>query len=152
MELILRDATIEDARLLFDWRNDAVTRLASHNTAELEFGSHTAWLKAALANSKRQLRIAEQNGRPVGMVRIDFEDGDCAELSWVIAPEARGKGIAKRMVQFVADETSQICAIRAEIKAGNDASAKVAEAAGMQLSRQDGGVLHFYRPASRHAG
>ncbi|EEA03768.1 GCN5-related N-acetyltransferase [Burkholderia sp. H160] len=145
MELTLRNATKEDARILFDWRNDPMTRLASHSTAELAFDAHTAWLDQVLSNPMRRLLIAEENGCPVGTVRVDREEDGCAVLSWTVTREARGRGIATRMVQLVADEISGSHAIRAEIKAGNEASVKVAEAAGMRFSRQAGNVLHFYR-------
>jgi RimJ/RimL family protein N-acetyltransferase len=146
--LSLRNATIADASLLFAWRNDPITRLNSHNPAALVFESHVAWLRAILADPARQVFIAEEGGRPVGTVRVDREADDSAELSWTVAPEARGRGIAKYMVRLVADRVSQTCSLRAEVKAGNAASIKVAEAAGMRMSRREGEVMHFLRPVS----
>ncbi len=52
------------------------------------------------------------------------------------------------MVRLVADDISCECPIRAEVKSGNDASVKVANAAGMYLLKEDQDVLHFYREAS----
>lgn len=148
MKLTFRNANIEDARLLFDWRNDPTTRLNSHSTAELVFDSHVSWLKATLDNSMRRLFITEQDGQPVGTVRVDQEADGSVELSWTVAPEARGRGIASRMVQLAVDEVLVSCSVRAEVKTGNEASIKVAKAAGMQVTKQDGEVLHFYRPSS----
>ena len=141
----LRNATIADARALFDWRNDPLTRQGSHNTAELEFDSHVSWVEKTLANPARQLFIVEEDGNPVGTVRIDHEPNNSAEMSWTVAPDARGRGVAKKMVRLIADHIPASCILRAEVKAGNEASVKVAEAAGLRLSEQVGDVLHFHR-------
>lgn len=147
MKLTFRNASIDDARLLFDWRNDPTTILNSRSNSDLVFESHISWLKATLDNPIRRLLITEQDGQPVGTVRVDHEADGSVELSWTVAPEARGRGIASRMVQLAVDEILGSCTVRAEVKIGNEASIKVARAAGLQVSKQEGEVLHFYRPA-----
>jgi len=52
-------------------------------------------------------------------------------------------------VRLVADQVSETLSLRAEVKAGNESSIKVALAANMQLMREVDGVLHFFRPSSR---
>lgn len=146
--LSLRNATLEDANLLLSWRNDSLTRLASHNTEKIAFESHIAWLEASLANPMRRLLVAEDDRRPVGMVRLDRDENNLIEVSWTVAPEARKRRIATRMVQMALREVPSYCAIRAEVKTGNAASIKVAEAAGMHLLKQERDVLHFFRGAS----
>jgi RimJ/RimL family protein N-acetyltransferase len=146
--LTLRKATGQDSDLLYNWRNDPVTRHASHDTSEISRDRHEAWLAASFANPHRLIFIAEERGRPVGTVRVDHGPDGTAEVSWTVAPDARGEGVATRMVRLVVDDISRGCPVRAEIKAGNDASIKVAEAAGMRLFTEDRGVLHFYREAS----
>ena len=46
----LREATIGDARMLLDWRNDESTRSASLNSEEIPWEGHLAWFKRVLAN------------------------------------------------------------------------------------------------------
>ncbi|WP_422924754.1 GNAT family N-acetyltransferase [Singulisphaera sp. PoT] len=135
-----RNATLTDAELLFAWRNDPETREHSHNTGLLEFEKHVAWLEATLANPRRDLRIAEWKGIPVGTVRIDLLDDGC-ELSWTVAPESRGKGIGKQMIKSAVEGLSG--AVFAEIKAGNIASSRMAEYAGMELISEKDGVLTY---------
>ncbi|MBN9640737.1 MAG: GNAT family N-acetyltransferase [Achromobacter sp.] len=147
--LTVRNATIGDATMLYEWRNDPATRFSSRNSDQILLESHIAWLTATLANPVRQLLIAEINGVPVGTVRVDEELSGNAELSWTVAPSARGRGIAKKMVRLVADQVSETLSLRAEVKAGNESSIKVALAANMQLMREVDGVLHFFRPSSR---
>ncbi len=90
----LRPATIQDADLLLEWRNDPETRSASHKTAVVQREEHISWLLKTLDNPSRRLLIAEENEVPVGTVRADFSDG-VYELSWTVAPDARGYGVGK---------------------------------------------------------
>jgi RimJ/RimL family protein N-acetyltransferase len=141
-DLVLRRATIEDASLLLEWRNDRGTRNASHNTDEISRDDHLAWLERTLGDTTRQLFIAEERGSPVGTVRVDLDNG-IHELAWTVAPNARGRGVARRMVAQVAAGIAG--PIRAEVKVGNLASRRVAEHAGMQLQSESDGVLHYAR-------
>lgn len=142
--ITLRLATIQDAELLLEWRNDPETRKASHNTAEVGRDEHVSWLSKTLDNPNRKLYVAEEAGIPVGTVRADAYE-DVWELSWTVAPNARGKGVAKRMVALLAQQISE--PIRAEVKADNMASALNAEHAGMIFHRELDGVLHYRRAA-----
>ncbi|MGO9994189.1 MAG: GNAT family N-acetyltransferase [Steroidobacteraceae bacterium] len=140
----LRRATLQDWALLLDWRNDPITREASHQARLVQPDEHIAWLTDILNDQARELYLAEESGQVVGSVRAELTDG-IYELSWSVAPMARGRGVATRMVALL---TAQISApIRAEIKAGNLASARVAERAGMTFLQRVGDVLHYRRGA-----
>jgi RimJ/RimL family protein N-acetyltransferase len=140
--LRLRPATAADAALLLAWRNDEATRQASHHTAAIEPEVHARWMEALLRDPARRLFIAEEQGEPVGSVRADREpDGACHELSWTVAPSARGRGIGARMVRLLLAEVPG--PVRAEVKPGNAASVRIAEAAGLRFDGECEGVLHF---------
>lgn len=141
-DLRLRPATVADAALLLEWRNDEATRQASHNTGVVTPEDHARWLDALLRDPSRRLFIAEVNGDPVGSVRADRDpDGACHELSWTVAPAARGRGMGVRMVQLLLAEVSG--PVRAEVKPGNQASVRIAEAAGLAFDVERNGVMHF---------
>jgi len=140
----LRPVTIEDADLLLEWRNDPQTRKASHNTAKLQREEHISWLTNTLNNVDRKLYIVEENRLPVGTVRAYYSQGE-HELSWAVAPNARGRGLGKRMVALLANQITD--PIRAEIKADNEASMRIAEYVGMKYVREENGVLHYRREA-----
>jgi RimJ/RimL family protein N-acetyltransferase len=142
--ITLRPATIDDADMLLEWRNDPETRKASHNTDHVQRDDHISWLSRTLGNPNRRLYVAEENGSPIGTVRADLADG-VWELSWTVSPKARGRGVAKRMVAVLATKISE--PIRAEVKTGNIASARIAEHAGMAFERETDGVLHYKRSA-----
>lgn len=143
-DITLRRATMGDADILLEWRNDPETRKASHNTTEVKRNEHILWLSRTFRNPNRRLYIAEENGTPVGTVRADFANG-IWELSWTVSPKARGRGVAKQMVAVLASQILE--PIRAEIKTGNIASARIAEYAGMKFEREIDGVLHYKREA-----
>ena len=129
---------MDDAQLLFEWRNDPATRAASHNTAPLDFDLHLMWLKASLGNDARRLYVAMLDGVPVGTIRADLSD--VTELSWTVAPQWRGRGVGTRMVALAAATHSPV---RAEIKSANIASQRIAEKAGLVRCAIENGVIHY---------
>jgi RimJ/RimL family protein N-acetyltransferase len=145
--LVLRRASSADGLLLHRWRTDPVTSAASHQTGVIDLDAHLAWLAASLADPRRAIYIAEADGVPVGTVRVD-EGPDACEVSWTVAPDARGRGVGSRMVAMAAATIPG--PIRAEIKPDNLSSVRIAQAAGMQFERADGGILHFRRGSLPH--
>ncbi|MGA7876614.1 MAG: GNAT family N-acetyltransferase [Desulfoferrobacter sp.] len=144
--ITLRPATIQDADLLLEWRNDPETRKASHNTAEVQRDEHVSWLSRTLNNPNRRLLVAEEDGAPVGTARADFSEGVWGAILDGTPKRERAR-VAKQMVALLAHQISE--PIRAEVKAGNIASARIAEHAGMELDREADGVLHYRRPPSK---
>lgn len=144
-KLQLRLARLDDADLLLAWRNDAATRQASHDTSPVIEAAHVQWLTKTLSSPHRQLYMAERAGVPVGTVRVDAPDADGGGhlLSWTVSPTARGSGVGAAMVAHVAGSLPG--PIRAEIKVGNTASIRIAQAAGMAFVREVDGVLHYQR-------
>lgn len=140
--LKLRLVSMDDARLLFEWRNDPFTRKQSHSMEEINFTSHLNWLRQVLSNPDRKLYIAELGEAPVGTLRADTGHGT-TELSWTVAPEARGKGVGKQMVHLLVSMLKG--PLRAEVKTGNVASIRIAEHCGFQLEKEINGILHFSR-------
>jgi len=140
--LLLRKAKIPDLELLYEWRNHPNTRKASHNTNKITPSEHENWLQESFANPNRKIYIAEEDGSPVGTVRVDHCN-DVFELSWTVAPESTGRGIGKQIVKEVADRIKGD--IKAEVKVGNIASMRIAEYAGLSLDEEKDGVLFYSR-------
>jgi len=117
---------MDDAQRLFDWRNDPLTRAMSKTTDPVEWAGHVGWLERRLSRTAPMLFIAEIDGEPVGTFRVDAD-----EISYTVAPEHRGKGVAKAMLQVA---FARFGKLRAEIKPENVASIKAALAAGHQVA------------------
>lgn len=140
--LVLRVAEARDAGILLAWRNDPETRAASHTSSVITWEDHIRWFDKALSDKNCQIFIAEENDIPVGTARAVFDvKSACWELSWTVAPQARGRGIAKKMVALLDGKFPG--PIRAEVKKGNVASVKIAESIGMKLVEESEGILIF---------
>lgn len=133
------------ASLLLEWRNDPETRKASHNTERVHCDDHYSWLASVLISPNCRLAVAKVGDVPVGTVRADLGGGGW-KMSWTVAPCARRRGIGKRMVTLLTRELSE--PVWAEVKIGNQASARIAEHVGMKLSGIADGVLHYRRTGS----
>jgi len=136
--LALRSATLDDARVLFKWHNEPLSRANSHNTRPVKWAHHITWLEKSLRQPARTILIAQLDGIPVGMCRADREL-DCCEVSWSVAPEWRGRGIGRRMVQQLVQTLPG--PVKAEIKVGNAPSVRLAQDIGMFLERIEGKVM-----------
>jgi RimJ/RimL family protein N-acetyltransferase len=121
----LRDATEDDARLLFEWVNDPVVRATSLSRAPVPWDTHVAWLQAKLADPQCRLWIVEDNaGEPLGQVRFD-QHGTAAEISIGLSAEQRGRGLGPAAIdaavrRFFAE--SDVSLVEARIRPDNAAS------------------------------
>ena len=70
--LVARPATLQDARQLWQWRNDPVTRAGSRSSAEVAWEDHLRWLTASLTRTDRILLVVEDAMGLVGTVRWDL--------------------------------------------------------------------------------
>ena len=110
--LTIRPATIEDAVLLWHWRNDPETRAMSSDTTEITLDQHINWLTKRLKNAAYDgsaIVIAELDGSPIGTGRIDrgwdalSRTVDSCLLGYSINKDHRGHGYGNLLVtQLVA--------------------------------------------------
>ena len=143
----LRPATLRDARLLHAWANDPLTRRMSFSTESIPWDTHLPWLTGRLANPDCRLYIGEdERGEALGQVRLD-RAATTATLSVGLAPEARGRGLAARLVRLAAVECldSGWCRlVEARVRPENAASLATFRRAGFVdrgLSAGSGSVL-----------
>jgi RimJ/RimL family protein N-acetyltransferase len=121
----IRPATEGDAKLLFEWRNDELTRRMSKNNDPIRWDDHRVWFDRRLKMDRPNLFVFELDGESVATFRID--NGD---LSYTVAPEHRSRGIATLMLNEVRLRFGRL---RAHIHSDNVSSIKVARGAGMEV-------------------
>jgi len=109
--LVARPATLQDARQLWIWRNDPLTRAGSRSTAEVLWDDHLRWLTASLNRTDRILLVVDDAMGLVGTVRWDLareQAGEQAgalrgshewEVSVTVAPERRGQALARPLLR-----------------------------------------------------
>ncbi|WP_176697171.1 bifunctional UDP-2,4-diacetamido-2,4,6-trideoxy-beta-L-altropyranose hydrolase/GNAT family N-acetyltransferase [Microbacterium sp. 3J1] len=96
--MMARAATLDDARMLFDWRNDPATRANSRTRGAVDWDAHVAWLARVVGHPDRRLLIVESEGHPVATSRWDRHSDTDWELSITMAPEYRGRGLASAVL------------------------------------------------------
>ena len=142
MALFLRNATIEDAQDIFNWRNDPDTRANSFNKDELDFESHMLWFGKRLGRENTLMYILMNGKTKVGNIRIDIE-GTTGEISYMIAPEARGKGYGKKILTLLEKTLSEseagerINRLSGSVLKGNRASCRCFIANGYVQSEEE---------------
>lgn len=99
MDLSLRRATAADVDVTFAWANDPETRAQSFHSSPIERSEHERWLRSSLDGERRVLFIAESDGQPVGVLRLDRSSPGQAEIGITIAPARRGQGLAALLLR-----------------------------------------------------
>jgi RimJ/RimL family protein N-acetyltransferase len=139
----LRPAEPGDEPLLLSWANDPATRAASRVHEPIAAADHHRWLEQRLATpDDARIWIGETGGAPIGVVRFERQATDSVEVSITVAPEARGHGLARPLLEAgvsAARHAFGYVTIRAQILPGNDASVRLFTAAGFRPMATDRG-------------
>jgi RimJ/RimL family protein N-acetyltransferase len=144
--LDLRRARPEDEDLVLTWRNEASARAASFSADEIKPEDHRAWFAHKLSDPDCALLILEEDGDPIGQVRLDRVSADLAEISIVLAPEARGRGLGREALRRTLISVPRLIAVRsvrALVKRDNAASLAVFDAAGFHIVGEHDQVLEL---------
>lgn len=134
---------MDDADMLFEWRNDPDTRAASINTDLIPYENHVTWLKSSLQNDNRVLLISEHNKTPVGTIRLDYAPNEITEISWTIAPSQRGKGFGKALLSSAVQKFNE--PLQAQIKEDNIASQNLATYCGFMLEQKTDNLCNYQK-------
>lgn len=150
--LRLRPATLEDAKRLFDWRNDAETRFWSHNQSPLVWADHLAWLERWLGAHDRVIFVGEavRTDQPIGVVRFDELPDGSHEVGITVAPEFRGRGWAGKLLRAGLKHREGQTVI-ARVMSENIRSRSLFGSAGFRETGEADGVVHLRLEASSEA-
>lgn len=91
--LKVRPATFDDARMMFEWRNDPANRQVSRTSDPIAWEAHCEWLEKVIADPSRKLFVGEIGSRAVGIIRFDFCASDRAEVSLYLNTAHHGTGL-----------------------------------------------------------
>ncbi len=135
-EVILRPATLDDSRQLWEWRNDETVRQVSFSTDPVPWENHCRWFTSRVDSPACRILIAQNAaGLPVGQVRLDVANSR-ATISISIAAEFRSGGFGRPMIRKatqLAFWQLGVNGVDAFIKADNIASQKVFQHCGYRL-------------------
>ena len=146
-------ATKQHSKLLWNWRNDPITRKMSRNTQKISWKEHSLWLEKKLTDQSSKIFIGMNNDNPIGVLRFDRCEINKTtyEISINISPLNRGKGIGKKLLikgieQFL-KEVIDCKIIKAEVKNFNIPSNNLFRSCGFILCIRENinqGELNLY--------
>lgn len=141
--LTLRSATMDDCRMLWEWRNDPLVRSVSFSSDEIPFESHSQWFSKRLEAENCLIQIAESvNGEAIGQVRFDLNNDGSTEISISVTGEHRSAGYGSKLIRTATEwmlGSHRAKQVVAAIKEDNVASQRAFEKAGYQrIADNDG--------------
>jgi RimJ/RimL family protein N-acetyltransferase len=148
--LYMREATMDDSRLIWTWANDPDTRSASFSTAAIPWEAHSEWYSEKLTDPQHRMWIAiDDTLKPVGQIRYQI-DGRQATVSVNLAPDQRGQGYGSRILEIANTRLfagGDVDTIHAYIKPDNHASKYTFQKAGFvlqEVTRMEPGLAEHY--------
>lgn len=151
--LTVRPALPSDKDRLLEWRNHPSTRAVSLERAVIAPDVHARWFADVLERPDRLLLVAVEAGREVGSVRFDEVEPRVWQVSLVVAPPVRGRGVGGRVLAAGLAQLCQRCpqsSVVAEVVPGNVASSRLFARAGFTRGRGRPGVeCWWWHPTAR---
>jgi len=150
-QLIVRPAMPEDGRELLKWRNDPYVRAMSRHSDVIDAAHHAQWYERALASPDKILLVGLVAGQRIGMVRFDRCRLSMWEISIMVAPESRGLGISRPLLQNAMACFHQLhggSSLLAVIKKCNMPSLRIFESLGFKNTiEEDVFTTYIFQPA-----
>jgi UDP-2,4-diacetamido-2,4,6-trideoxy-beta-L-altropyranose hydrolase len=138
----VRKVAREDSDLVYRWRNDPVTRIASRNADEIGPQQHAVWLGRTLNDADKLLLLGEVGQVPVGVIRFDRRDAGMVEVSLYLDPELHGLGLGAGLLRAGEDAArawiGRKLTFAAKVRGGNSRVRKVLEAQGYSFKGELG--------------
>jgi UDP-2,4-diacetamido-2,4,6-trideoxy-beta-L-altropyranose hydrolase len=132
----LRPATMADAGLMLEWQSTPGIRAYSRNPEAPEPAEHIRWMQHKLADPCCIFHVILHGGRPVGVLRLDWQADGAYEISILLAAQAQDKNIGGAALEL-ARRLLPDAAVRAVIHADNAASIRMFERAGYRRAGED---------------
>lgn len=145
-DVTIREATIDDAKLIFDWANDPLVRQMAFHTEPIPWENHIKWFKSKLESPKSDLMVCYHGTEPIGQVRFDILDEGEAEIDISIAKESRGKGFGKAMLKASIEYEHCMNGVKtfvSEVKEENASSNRMFSACGFIHKKKENSINYY---------
>lgn len=142
-QVTLRRAGLADRERVFAYNVAPATRALSGSPRTFSLSEHERWFAERLVDPATRMWIVEENGSPVGVVRVDGLDP--ARISIALDPSAQGRGIGRRAVALACAQWAS--PVQAEIHEANVASHACFVACGfVRVGKRDVFDLYQWSP------
>lgn len=138
--LKLRKVSMNDLRVLLEWKNDKITRENSLNTNLVSANEHKDYLEKIIASQDINQFILEFNETPIGTIR-EIYNSNTFNISYTVSPKYRGKKIGQIMMSLYLLERKGV--FECEVKPKNISSIKMIEKLGFINIKKVKNNLHF---------
>jgi RimJ/RimL family protein N-acetyltransferase len=142
----VRQASIEDAQLYFEWANDAAVRANSYQTADIGWDNHVKWFEAAIDSKDNFMWLYTINGIPAAQMRLKIENNK-ATINYSVSASFRGRGLSKLLLQHTALklslEQNQLKCLLGWVKKNNLPSYRAFERCGYKIVEETGDSVLF---------
>jgi len=149
MEITQRTATLADADVLLNWRNNPSVREFSLQSEVIAMDEHLNWLLGRLERVHFEpFFLFVEDHKMIGMSRLDIvsEQTNKFEISILVDPDQYGKGVGTRILNMTCESFFSLHpnkTIVAKVQVHNFVSQKLFTNAGFELRNPVGDFLHF---------
>ena len=141
IELVVRQAQLEDAMDVFRWRNDPLVCAVSRQHETISEAEHMTWYSRALDDPNRLLFIGILEGKKIGIVRFDNRLESVWEVSINVASKVRGRGLGQCLLRVALRHLYRgfpLAFVLAVARLNNQSSLKLFHAVGFDRASDDG--------------
>ena len=146
----IREATQNDIKDVFDWRNDPNTRMMSRSSGVISWDRHVSWFDKVLNTPTVWLLICQLNDtkQSVGTIRFQIS-AEKVIISINLAPSSRGFGLSKPCLEaalcYFQRAGSKFDAVYAEIYEENTTSIRAFQSVGfVPIGKRDNLLTLIY--------
>jgi RimJ/RimL family protein N-acetyltransferase len=149
MEITQRNATLADADVLLNWRNNPSAREFSLQSELIAMDEHLKWLSGRLERVQFEpFFLFAEGHKMIGMSRLDVVSGQTnkCEISILVDPDQHRKGIGTRILNMTCDSFFSLHpnkTIVAKVQVHNLVSQKLFTNAGFELQNSVDNFLYF---------
>jgi RimJ/RimL family protein N-acetyltransferase len=104
----LRPAVLEDAEMVFNWRNDAFIVSLSFSQHTVRWDEHIKWFGETISGNTRKMFIIQNGDQPIGQVRYDRLDEVNCIISVYLLQEFTGKGYGVKAIRYGCSEIIEL--------------------------------------------
>tara|TARA_B100000795_G_scaffold69374_1_gene48361 strand:- start:2362 stop:2817 length:456 start_codon:yes stop_codon:yes gene_type:complete len=141
--LHLRDATINDELLVFEWRNIDTLVALSSKKQKVTIKEHQQWFKKKIVDVNCKLLIIQLNDKNIGLIRLELEQDAC-KITIYLIPGYEGQGFGYAALSQAIDECVFDCkSYLAEVQSKNIPSQKLFQKLGFLKASEDDNFILF---------